>query len=103
MLQNIDLATAVEYALDGVMNDRQVVLLGAGLSMAPPSCLPSAWTLAQEAKAKYDMQHGATRPPLSPDIEEQADFFFRRGELSTVYLANLIDNHAFAWHTECRS
>lgn len=96
MLQNIDLATAVEYALDGVMNDRQVVLLGAGLSMAAPSSLPSAWALAQEAKAKYDMQHGATRPPLSPDIEEQADFFFRRGELSTVYLANLIDNHAFA-------
>lgn len=96
MLENIDLATAVEYALDGVMNDRQVVLLGAGLSMAPPSSLPSAWTLAQEAKAKYDMQHGATRPPLSPDIEEQANFFFQRGELSTVYLSNLIDNHAFA-------
>ncbi|MBY5891680.1 hypothetical protein HFN49_36810 [Rhizobium leguminosarum] len=96
MLQNIDLATAVEYALDGMMNDRQVVLLGAGLSMAPPSSLPGAWKLAEEAKAKYDMQHGATRAPLSPDIEEQADFFFQRGELSTVYLANLIDNHVFA-------
>ncbi len=96
MLQNIDLAAAVEYALDGMLNDRQVVLLGAGLSMAPPSSLPSAWTLAQEAKDKYDMQHGATRLPLSPDIEEQADFFFHRGELSTVYLANLIDQHAFA-------
>lgn len=90
---------AVELALDAVLNQRLALLIGAGLSMAPPSNLPSAWTLADKAKRKYDAQYGTTRPPLSENIDEQAEFFFQRGELTTVYLASLIDRNAFAGPT----
>ena len=64
--------------------------------MAPPSNLPSAAELANEAKHQYDAMHGRTRPPLPAHIEEQAEFFFKRGELNTIYFANLIDQHAFS-------
>ena len=36
------------------------------------------------------------KPPLPDDIEAQAEFFFGHNELQTVYLATLIDRHAFA-------
>ncbi len=64
--------------------------------MAEPSKLPSAWELAQSAKAKYTAQWGGTRPPLPDDIDKQADYFFARNELQTIYLSTLIDKHAFA-------
>ncbi|MCP4319541.1 MAG: hypothetical protein GY789_27045 [Hyphomicrobiales bacterium] len=83
-------------ALDAILNERFALLAGAGLSMAEPSCLPSAWDLAQFAKDAYSARYGADRPALSDDIEEQAEFFFHRSELGTVYLATLINPHAFA-------
>jgi hypothetical protein len=64
--------------------------------MAAPSCLPSAAHLAAAAKREYDARYGATREPLASGVEEQAEFFFRRGELATVYLRTLIDPDAFA-------
>ena len=63
--------------------------------MAAPSRLPSAWKLAERAKAVYGLEWSA-KPPVPDDIEAQAEFFFRRNELQTVYLATLIDRHAFA-------
>jgi hypothetical protein len=66
--------------------------------MADPSNLPSAAQLASEAKRTHDTQYGATRPPLPAGIEEQAEYFFQRGELGTVYLRTFIDPHAFAGH-----
>jgi hypothetical protein len=64
--------------------------------MADPSKLPNAAQLAWEAKRKHDAQYGGTRPPLPAGIEEQAEYFFRRGELGTVYLLTFVDPHAFA-------
>lgn len=64
--------------------------------MAPPSRLPSACRLAERAKAAYALQWGTAKPPLPDDIEAQAEFFFAQNELQTVYLATLIDRHAFA-------
>jgi hypothetical protein len=86
----------VDMALDALLSDRLAMLCGAGLSMAPPSNVPSAATLAADAKSKYDKTYGATRPPLPAAIEDQADFFFGRGELATVYLQQYIDFHTFA-------
>ncbi len=77
-------------------NDRLAVLCGAGLSMAPPSNLPSAAEIAQNAKRTYDAVYGVTRDPLPAAIGEQAEFFFGRGELGTVYLRTLIDKNTFA-------
>lgn len=86
----------VELALDSILNDRLAVLIGAGLSMAPPSLLPSAFSVGAAAKQRYDARYGATRPPLAEGVEDQAQFFFQRGELATAYFSNLIDQNAFA-------
>lgn len=95
-MQPTSIQEGVSAAFDSLLGDRLAILCGAGLSMAEPSSLPSAVALAREAKRKYDAQYGATRDPLPPGIEDQAEFFFRRGELATVYLRTLIDPNAFA-------
>ena len=64
--------------------------------MAAPSDLPSAATLAEKAKQKYDSIYGGSRDPLPESIEDQTQYFFERGELATVYLRTFIDQDAFA-------
>ncbi|MFC5488877.1 hypothetical protein [Dokdonella soli] len=95
-MQEISFDTGVATALDSVINTRLTLLAGAGLSMAPPSLLPNAAALAATAKRRYDALHGATRQPLAVSVEDQAEFFFQRGELASVYFRTLIDSHAFA-------
>jgi hypothetical protein len=95
-MQEIAFDDGVAAVLDSLLNDRLALLVGAGLSMAAPSSLPSAAALAASAKRKYDATFGATRPPLPAGVENQAEFFFQRGELATVYFRTLIDQHAFA-------
>ena len=65
----------MELAVNSLLNERLALLCGAGLSMAPPSCLPSAAALAARAKQIYDAQYGAARDPLPAGVEEQAEFF----------------------------
>jgi hypothetical protein len=96
LMQEIAFDDGVAATLDSLLNDRLALLAGAGLSMAPPSSLPSAAALAASAKHKYDATYGATRPPLAAFVEDQAQFFFQRGELATVYFRTLIDQNAFA-------
>ncbi len=100
-MQEIAFDAALETALDSLLNDRLALLAGAGLSMAPPSSLPSATDLAATAKQKYDATFGASRPPLPVRVEDQAEFFFQRGELETVYFNKYIDWHAFAGVPNC--
>jgi hypothetical protein len=95
-MNEIDIQSGVAKALDALFADRLVLLCGAGLSMAAPSSLPSAAELAQKAKQKYDATFGADRAPLPESIGDQAEFFFQRGELVTVYLRTYIDHNAFA-------
>jgi|TARA_B100000378_G_C18056016_1_gene414420 hypothetical protein len=95
-LQDIDESDALDQLASSVNSRRLAILCGAGLSMSAPSSLPSAWTLANRAKQKYDAQYGHSRAPLSEDIENQAEFFFGREELQTVYLRSLVDPNAFA-------
>jgi len=95
-MQEIPFNEAVAAALDSLLNDRLALLAGAGLSMAPPSSIPSAAAVAAAAKEKYDGTYGTTRAPLPKTVEAQADFFFQRGELATVYFRTLIDQNIFA-------
>jgi hypothetical protein len=95
-MDEITLAAGLDAALDSLLNNRLVLLAGAGLSMAPPSSLRSAARIADAAKSKYDAIYGETRAPLATAIEEQANFFFRRGELDSVYFLKLIDQHEFS-------
>jgi hypothetical protein len=95
-MHEIPFEDGVSLALDALLNDRLALLCGAGLSMAPPSLLPAAAALAAAAKQKYDAMHGTTRDPLPAKIEDQAEYFFQRQELATVYFRTLIDLNAFA-------
>jgi hypothetical protein len=95
-VRHVDLATGVDLALDAIHADRLALLCGAGLSMASPSNLPGAAQVAAEAKRLYSARYGTTRPPLPAGIEEQAEYFFNRGELATIYLRTLVDQDAFA-------
>jgi hypothetical protein len=90
------ISDGIDLAFTSLLAQRLAVIAGAGLSMAPPSRLPSAWRLAEQAKVAYGVQWGVAKPPLPDDIEAQAEFFFAHNELQTVYLATLIDRHAFA-------
>ncbi len=93
-LVEVSLDVGIEATLDSLLADRLSLLVGAGLSMAPPSCLPSTAALAQSAKQTYEARFGAA--PFGSDIAEQADYFFNRHELVTVYLRTLVDKDAFA-------
>lgn len=95
-LKAISLDQGLQIALDAIFASRLVLLCGAGLSMSSPSNLPSAAALAASAKKKYAARFGTTRPPLADGIEEQAEFFFKTGDLGTLYLKALIDTDAFA-------
>jgi hypothetical protein len=78
-----------------LMTGRLALLVGAGLSMAPPSGLPSAAEIAAAARHRHDALYGPN-PPLAAGIEAQAEYFFQRHELATVYFRTLIDPNAFA-------
>ena len=53
---------------------RLVLLCGAGLSMAPPSSLPSAWTVAARCYDRYVMSIDPACPQeLRGDLESLAD------------------------------
>lgn len=84
----------VQSALRSVDGNRLTLLLGAGLSI--PSGLPSAQNIADKAKITYDGRKLPTDPPLSADIEKQAEFFYLRGELDTLYIQTLVDKDAFS-------
>lgn len=98
-MKEVSTNDGLEVALTALQTGRLAALCGAGLSMAPPSQLPSAATIAFRAKQKYDAKFGSLRPPLASGIEEQAEFFFERNELATVYFRTLVDPHTFAGPT----
>lgn len=86
---------ALTMALDGILNNRLVLVAGAGLSMAAPSNLPSAARIAADAKAEYDSRYGGIKPPLPASIEDQAEMFFQAKELG-IYLKEFVDQDVFA-------
>ena len=95
-MEELNLNDGVDIALAAVIQNRLAVICGAGLSMAEPSNIPSANTIAQTAKRKYDDIFGATAPALSENIEEQAEHFYQNGQLESMYLTNLVDNDTFS-------
>jgi hypothetical protein len=95
-LEEIAVEAGIKIAIDALENGRLALICGAGLSMDPPSNIPSAQSLADVAKEKYDATYGAERPPLPTPIEDQAAFFYAEGNLADYYLRTLIGRHAFS-------
>ena len=78
--------------LASIAGDSLVLLCGAGLSMAPPSCLSSAWQVAQNCAARYRDIIGSKLPDgLADNIEGQAEHFYDEKNLEQLFLKQLID------------
>jgi hypothetical protein len=68
-----------------------VIFSGAGLSMAAPSTVPAAATLAAQCAAAYEAMSGATLPAdLHWNIEALADHFAERNQLQSIFLNSVI-------------
>ena len=75
---------------------RLVILCGAGLSMAPPSSLPSAWSVATNCYDRYVMSIDPACPPgLRGDLEALAEIFARDDTLGSVFIEALVPWESF--------
>lgn len=85
-------AIVKQRLLTSIHQDRLVLFLGAGVSIGPPSNLPSAARLAEEISAKYSTRAlPLDLPPGSEnDLEKLATFFVASGQ-QEYFLHNLID------------
>lgn len=75
---------------------RLVVVCGAGLSMAPPSCLPSARTVAERCFDKYQLEvNQACDIGLRENLEALAEHFVATNTLQSVFIEHLVPWPAF--------
>lgn len=70
---------------------RLVILSGAGLSMAPPSSLPSAWRVAATCFDAYKLAIDPdVDPGLRDNLETLAEHFAALNTLKTVFIEQLV-------------
>ena len=87
-----DLAAVITDLLASAEADNLVLLTGAGLSLSPPSTVPSAYGLALQVAAKHETNTGTPLPPgVAGDVEKTADWFLARGQLRPVFIRELVD------------
>lgn len=73
-----------------------MILCGAGLSMAPPSSLPSAWSVANSCYDRYVLSIDPACPlALRDDLEAFAEIFVELGNLQTVFIEKLVPWNEF--------
>lgn len=76
---------------------RLLVVCGAGLSMAPPSSLPSARTVAERCFDKYQLEvDPACDIALRDNLEALAEHFVTTNTLQSVFIEHLVPWPAFA-------
>ncbi|ERM02921.1 hypothetical protein Q644_14160 [Brucella intermedia 229E] len=76
---------------------RLLVVCGAGLSMAPPSSLPSAKTVAERCFDKYRLEvNPACDIGLRDNLEALAEHFVATNTLQSVFIEHLVPWPAFA-------
>jgi len=77
--------------LTSIETDRLVIFCGAGLSMAPPSLVPSAREVARACSTKYeDITAFTVSTDLREDIERLAEFFYAQGNLQSFFIRHLV-------------
>lgn len=70
---------------------RLVILCGAGLSMAPPSSLPSAWKVAGMCFDEYQLRiDPLIDPALRDNLEALAEHFVGLNTLNAVFIEHLV-------------
>jgi len=84
-------ADLITKLLASIAADNLVAFCGAGLSMASPSSVPSARTVAAETSEQYKLQTGVALPANAPtDLEVLSSFALARGDLRKLILQKLI-------------
>lgn len=75
---------------------RLLVVCGAGLSMAPPSSLPSAWRVAEQCFEKYRLEADPNCDlALRNNLEALAEHFAGLNTLQSVFIEHLVPWPAF--------
>lgn len=92
MIQGITQEEALADLLNAIEEDRLAILCGAGLSMAPPSNVPSAAALAE----KIFNHCKAVGENVANDLEAQANHFLNAGRFPTYFLEQLIPRNSFS-------
>ena len=70
---------------------RLVIVCGAGLSMAPPSCLPPAWRVAEASFDKYRLTIDPNcDQTLRHDLEALAQHFADQNTLKSIFIESLV-------------
>jgi hypothetical protein len=75
--------------LGAIAADKLVVLCGAGLSIPPPSSLPSAMVVANTCYDEW-ISNEALDPVLRDKIEDIAAIFHARGDFESVFIRRLV-------------
>lgn len=75
---------------------RLLVVCGAGLSMAPPSSIPSAWAVAERCFEKYCLESDPNcNPALRNDLEALAEHFAQLNTLQSIFIDHLVPWNSF--------
>lgn len=69
---------------------RLVLICGAGLSLAKPSCVPTAAKLAEDCFEKYESRGFPLTPDLRDDLSKLAQHFYDQGMLLD-FITGLVD------------
>ena len=96
MIDPISLDDACTRLIAAIAAHRLVILCGAGLSMADPSGVPSAAVIAARVRDQHIATYGNAGEELPHLLEDQADYFFERGNLQNYFIPALIDRNIFA-------
>lgn len=81
----------IELVMQSIAADSLVVVTGAGLSMAPPSSLPSAYRVAEACAAAYAAETGGAVPAdAQTDLEKMTQWFRGQGAFESLFLGKLV-------------
>lgn len=89
-------ANTAQQLLASIEADRLVIMVGAGLSMAAPSSVPSATNLAAYTSVKYTQITSSNVPSgADSNLGIFADFLFASGVLRTLFIDRLVEWEPF--------
>jgi hypothetical protein len=82
----------LQKLLGAIESESLIFICGAGLSMAPPSNLPSAAQVAQDCVERYQAKFGHPLPPEAlPGLETMATYFYGQHQLIQQFIYQVVN------------